>query len=254
MRDFTFQAFKSLCAAFQRQAYRFITFADYCLNNRPERFVIMRHDVDKMPEQALRIAYHENELGIKASFYFRIIKGKSDESVCKRISAMGHEIGYHYEDLSMTKGDLKKAIESFNEHLSVLRQLCPVKTICMHGSPLSKWDNRLMWQKYNYRDFGIFGEPYFDINFDEIFYLTDTGRCWNGSDVNIRDKVRSKHHFDLKSTFDIIEALNDNKLPDKIMINIHPHRWNDQLLPWFKELVWQNVKNVGKYAFVRLNK
>ena len=35
-------------------------------------------------------------------------------------------------------------------------------------------------------------------------------------------------------------------MPDKIMINTHPQRWDDRFGPWVKELVWQNVKNVIK--------
>jgi hypothetical protein len=46
----------------------------------------------------------------------------------------------------------------------------------MHGSPRSKFDNKELWSKYNYRDLGIIGEPFFDIDFDDFFYLTDTGR------------------------------------------------------------------------------
>jgi hypothetical protein len=33
---------------------------------------------------------------------------------------------------------------------------------------------------------------------------------------------------------------------------VHPQRWHDRTLPWVKELVWQNVKNVVKKAGVRL--
>ena len=119
----------------------------------------------------------------------------------------------------------------------------------MHGSPLSKWDNRDLWKKYNYRDFGIIGDPYFDIDFNEVLYLSDTGRCWNGSDVSVRDKVTSKYNFNFRSTFDIIN--NIDQLPDKIMFNIHPQRWNDQFIPWLSEYFLQNVKNVVKrYFFV----
>ncbi len=39
-------------------------------------------------------------------------------------------------------------------------------------------------------------------------------------------------------------------LPDKIMFNIHPQRWDDRFGPWVKELVWQNVKNVIKRAML----
>ena len=60
----------------------------------------------------------------------------------------------------------------------------------MHDSPLSKYDNRLLWKYYNYRDYGIIGEPYFDIDFNDVFYLTDTGRRWDGEKVSVRDKVK----------------------------------------------------------------
>jgi len=32
-------------------------------------------------------------------------------------------------------------------------------------------------------------EPYFDVDFKEVLYLTDTGRRWDGDAFNIRDKV-----------------------------------------------------------------
>jgi len=71
-----------------------------------------------------------------------------------------------------------------------LREFYPVKTICMHGSPLSKYDNKLLWDKYDYRDYGITAEPNFDVDFDEVLYLTDTGRRWDGDRVSVRDKVK----------------------------------------------------------------
>ena len=163
------------------------------------------------------------------------------------------------------------AIESFKDNLEKLRMIVPVKTICMHGSPMSRWDSRLLWKYYDYHDFGIIGEPYFDVNFDKVFYLTDTGRCWDGGSFNIRDKaagsgqkaiVKEKnsapstlHHAPFPgyhSTFDIIKACEENRLPDKIMMTFHPQRWTNKPIPWVKELVWQNVKNVGKYFLIRI--
>ena len=35
------------------------------------------------------------------------------------------------------------AICDFRLNLEKLRELYPVKTICMHGSPLSKWDKKI---------------------------------------------------------------------------------------------------------------
>ena len=53
-----------------------------------------------------------------------------------------------------------------------------------------------------------------------------------------------------RSTFDIIEAVEAGRFPDKVMINAHPQRWTDNPVAWGKELVWQNVKNVIKRAML----
>ena len=29
----------------------------------------------------------------------------------------------------------------------------------------------------------------FDVDFSQLFYLTDTGRCWDGYKVSVRDKI-----------------------------------------------------------------
>ena len=251
MRDFTLQIFKSLCLEFQRRGYVFITFAEYCSKKTDRKFVILRHDVDRNPNSASEIALLEQSIGIHASYYFRIVKESYDESIINAIAEIGHEIGYHYEDLAVAKGNTEKAIVVFENNLAKLRQLFPIKTICMHGSPLSGWDNKLLWQNYDYRDFGIIGEPFFDVDFNKVLYLTDTGRCWDGADFSIRDKVESRYNCGLKSTNDIIKALDINELPDRLMLNVHPHRWNDKLLPWLKELIMQNTKNVGKRILVK---
>ena len=36
-----------------------------------------------------------------------------------------------------------------------------------------------MRKKYNYRELDIIAEPYFDVYWNEVYSLTDTGRRWN---------------------------------------------------------------------------
>jgi hypothetical protein len=76
----------------------------------------------------------------------------------------------------------------------------------------------------------------FDIDYDEVFYITDTGRSWINSDSNIRDKVASCFDINIKNGLHLIELILKNKLPDKIMLNVHPHRWFDYGYNWYKEL------------------
>ena len=246
IRDFTLTQYAILLKSIL-EISSVITLEDYFSNKEIyHKFVILRHDVDKKLQNAVLMADIEKQLRVRASYYFRIRNMKFGQEYVKKIANMKHEIGYHYEDLSSTKGDHHKAIQTFRTNLGKLRAFYPVKTICMHGSPLSRYDNRKLWNSFRYRDYGIIGEPYFDINFNEVLYLTDTGRTWNTFGGNIRDKVQSKYKYHFKSTSDIIQALKTNKLPDKIMLNVHPQRWNDKFFPWAKELVWQKMKNVVK--------
>jgi len=62
---------------------------------------------------------------------------------------------------------------------------------------------------------------------------------------------RSGFDIKIKDTFDLIKKIVDMKLPDKIMINVHPQRWTDDFAPWVKELVWQNFKNVIKKWMIK---
>ncbi len=43
---------------------------------------------------------------------------------------------------------------------------------------------------------------------------------------------------------------NLEQIPSKIMFTIHPERWYSRPLPWLKELILQNVKNIIKYSYM----
>ena len=73
--------------------------------------------------------------------------------------------------MATTRGHVKQALGDFEIHLKELRKLAKVSTICMHGSPFSKYDNREMWKSETYKNYGIIGEPYFDIDFNKVLYL-----------------------------------------------------------------------------------
>ena len=121
----------------------------------------------------------------------------------------------------------------------------------MHGAPTSKYDGKDLWKKYDYKALGIIGEPYFDIDFSTLFYLTDTGRMWDGYKVSVRDKIPvyqdiwTKEGKIYHSSNDIISAIGGS-LPTRIMITTHPQRWTDSSLAWWKEFVMQSAKNIIK--------
>jgi hypothetical protein len=112
---------------------------------------------------------------------------------------------------------------------------------------MSRWDSRILWKYYDYHDFGIIGEPYFDLDFNKVLYLTDTGRKWNGDKSSVRDKVFQENFLALKERLknsdNILEAVSANELPQHLMITVHPQRWSDDLFIWLWEYGTQTLKN-----------
>lgn len=292
--DFTIELYYKILNSLKYQGFSFLPFNKF-ISSTDEKRIVLRHDVDKLPGNSLISARIESEIGIRGTYYFRIVPPSFNEKMIKEIYSLGHEIGYHYEDLGTTAQRYKAltteeklveiAIKSFDKNLAKLKELVPVTTICPHGSPMSKWDSRLLWKYYDYHDFEIIGDPYFDIDFNEVLYLTDTGRRWNGKSVSVRDKVgdsprnisildpikewkvkaltgslmnmiQSSYEFQNKycfhSTSDIIKTASLGELPNKIMMTFHPQRWTDSTLPWFRELVFQNIKNIVKYILINM--
>lgn len=247
MKDFTLTIYQKLLETALANGYALTSFEQF-LAHSPKKVMILRHDVDKKPQNSLKTAQLQQQLGVKGTYYFRCTQESFNEKIIQQIVDLGHEIGYHYEDLTICKGNSEKALAHFEFWLNKLNQFYPVKTICMHGSPTTKWDNRKLWNRFNYKDFGIVAEPYFDLNFNEVFYITDTGRKWDGDKVSVRDKVASNFDLTFHSTKELITAFNTKKMPLQIMQNIHPQRWSDNNTAWTKELVAQNIKNTIKKA------
>ncbi len=63
MRDFTLKKYKDLLRILQMQDFSFQTLEQFIKKPR-QKVVILRHDVDRLPNNALQIARLENSLGI----------------------------------------------------------------------------------------------------------------------------------------------------------------------------------------------
>jgi len=263
--DFTLEKYRQLLLALKESGYVFLRMEDLAKATEegtlPDRYVVLRHDVDKLPRNAREMAMIESVQGISSTYYFRIVKESNEPSFIRDIAVLGHEIGYHYEDLTLANGNIDHAFELFKEHLGYFRQYYPVSTICMHGSPRSPYDSKDIWQEYDYHTLGISTEPYLDLDYSHLFYLTDTGRRWDGWRVSVRDKI--PHYQDewqqagrvFHTTNDIIRALQsgqaDMLLGRHVLITTHPQRWTDQPASWLAEWGMQNIKNIIKRLVIK---
>jgi len=260
--DFTLATYKTLLSALRSAGYSFVTMEQLAsLPSSDDRVVCLRHDVDLRADRSLRIAEIEHAMGVRAVYYFRVVPESNQPDVIRQIAALGHEIGYHYEDMSLCDGDVARAYDHFVEHLAYFREFYPVRTICMHGAPTSRYDGRDLWQSYDYHSLNLVCEPYLDLDYSRLFYLTDTGRRWDGYKVSLRDKIPvyqdqwTAQGLTFHSTDDIVSALRSGRLASpQLLITTHPQRWTDSTIGWLRELLTQSAKNVVKRVLVSLRK
>jgi hypothetical protein len=243
--DFTQQKYRELCTALRESRYHTRTVRDYLrMGRKEEEIAILRHDIDRKPRNALEIARLEHDMGIQSTYYFRYPSPRMMTpyglSLCpsrdfkpdliRRIHQMGHEIGYHYEVLNKAGGDKEGAIRLFEEELEGLRDICDVSTICMHGNPLSRYDDRDLWKVYDLKAFGIIGEAYLSLlGESKIEYISDTGRRWAGK----------------FGTDGLIEILSGSH-PLVLYINSHPERWAYGAGEWATQYLKDRAFNILK--------
>jgi hypothetical protein len=248
-RDFTLEKYQELCRVLQED-YTICTVREY-LSGKPEgKTAILRHDIDRKIQNAVRMAKLEQEMGIHSSYYFRYPYTFNPE-ILRKIQGFGHEIGYHYEVLSKTNGDYPKAIALFQTELEAFRKICPVDTICMHGKPLSSLNNRDLWKQYDFSRYGLLGEAFLSIG--TVDYFTDTGRNWNGRN-NMSDFVGTvKSLGQPDTTDDLIRLIRGKKFP-VLYLTTHPERWASNIFEWVAWSFLDFGMNCGKIVLTRVRK
>jgi hypothetical protein len=249
MSDFSLNKYKELCNIVIENGYVILTFNDYIIKEPHSNFVILRHDVDSKPKRALRMARLEHKLDIGASYYFRHKPSVFDPNILKEIHELGHEIGYHYEVLSKCKGNYKKSIKLFEKELCDFRKICEITTICMHGSPLSRYDNRDLWKIYDFKHSGILGETYLSAGKD-LEYFSDTGCSWNPR-YKLRDVIDDNGNNIIINTTDDLSDLIKTKNSKKIYLLMHPENWSENLRETYYISSENKMKNLAK-KFLRM--
>jgi hypothetical protein len=155
----------------------------------------------------------------------------------------------------MNNGNSELAVASFKINLKKLRTFYPVKTVCMHGSSMSEFDNRIIWKYLNFKDLNLLGEPYLSIDFSNVVYLSDTARKWNGHKFSLRDKTSSSQYPQFIKTNDIIEAIRQHKIHQQVLLLTHT-LWTDKIFSWIwlevREIIRNNLKRIIlKIPFLR---
>lgn len=242
--DWTLQKYEALCEALVSAGYHGIGMSDYMRQpDRPEKTVLLRHDVDSRPAHSLKLAVIEKQHGLKATYFYRTVN--FDPAILKEMHAMGHEVGYHYETLAQASGNMTKAIDLFASELAKLRAHVPVTAASMHGSPLRPWDNRAIWQHVTPAQFDLCGEVYFSIDYTNMIYFSDTGRTWHPTRYNVRDHTHMPHSFQAETTNDLIQVIQSGQIQHLCLLT-HPERWQSNPAAWRLQQIRDTAANLAK--------
>jgi hypothetical protein len=222
--DFTFAAFDEFCGRIAHTSV--YTVADYLARSAPPStpFVILRLDVDYREAHAVQMALIAQRYHLRGSFYFRNRHGLFDLDAMRRIAALDHEVGYHFETLDICGGDLEAAESLFLDHLDQLRSAgLTVRTVAAHGSPptaptyrsnldLVSRSSRLLERA------GILGETTLSIDFTQITYTSDATWRWRRHD-NFKPGAQG-------SPTSLSGIMKDSSRDTiGLYINFHPHQW-----------------------------
>lgn len=251
--DFTLDKYAALCETIAESRYCSITLADYLKQAKKDSqpYIILRHDIDRSPQRALDAARVEHRYNIRATYYFRFQRATYVPDILDEIFSLGHEIGYHYETIDKCKGDMRKAEKLFEKELSDFRSRYNVKTVCAHGNPLTRYDNKSIWQKLKLSDFELLGEAFLSLDFNKFAYFSDSGRTWlnhKSQKMPGKDSVQTAFDHNItKSTDDVIKIISEGKIPN-ICILSHPERWSKDLFGFTRRYLLDAAFSWGKVA------
>jgi len=272
--DFTAKMYEKILVALKENGYSFIRIKDFLNAEKlPEKYVIIRHDVDVDPFVQLKFAQMEAGMGIKTSYYFRYINDIFNKDIIDAIHNLNHEIGYHYEVITKARGNKEKALKLFRSELEEFQKYWDTKTICPHGGAFnpdfnaysfssilknahkfifnkkalySDWINFNIWENYNFKDFNLLGDAYDSVNFKNKLYLSDTGRSWKKKYKRL-DRVDSdiNKKIDVKNSSHLIELIESGDFPN-IYLLVHLEQWKDNLKDWLGWYLSQILRRTGK--------
>ena len=107
----------------------------------------------------------------------------------------------------------------------------------------------MLWKNHHLSDFGLIGEPYLSIDFDKVFYMTDTGYAWDGGKYATRDIVESGFGLKFHATQQVVDCIYEGSFPEKALILAHT-LWTDNMLQWtwlhLREFLRNHLKLLAK--------
>lgn len=174
--EFTYQAYRTLLQALQKNGYRF---QNYHEAQNVSRCVVMRHDIDSSLSQAVYMAELEREEGVSATYFVLLrtdlynVASRNSLKALQKIRELGHEIGLHFDEAAYEgQQSEEQIVQKIIKECGLLSALLEtrVSTVSMHRPSAQTLEADL-------RIPGIVNS-YSKIFFRDFKYLSDSRRRW----------------------------------------------------------------------------
>jgi len=189
----------------------------------------------------------EAEHGAALTYNFRTIDKTFEPTLFESVEDLGHEVGYHYEDVDTADGDLDAAAASFATNLQQFREHVDVDTVSMHGNPLTAHDNRDLWDAVDFDDYDLLGEVYLSVDFSDVVYFSDTNRTWYDEKTIAKDWPvgPSEKPVQVRTTPELRRLVEQGTLP-RLYLLVHSDRWTESYPRWGAQYLKDTAINAAK--------
>lgn len=181
--DFSYAHYADILSAYRQRGFEFVFFTE---QPRNERFIYLRHDVDRSLEKALAMAECERELGIKATYFVRLHSRYYNcfsfpgLKALRAIMACGHEIGLHTEFYDHAKIFGDDGAKVFAQEKRILEEIIerPVRVFSPHRTSGSTNTEEIRAHLATLQRDNAMLCTFDDRFHDGIKYLSDSSAIW----------------------------------------------------------------------------
>lgn len=226
--------------------------------NKLGKIVVLKHDVETNPKNALKLAKIESKYNLKGSYYVQayLIKNLKNIKILKEIQKLGHEVSYHHDVMDSNKGQIEEAKEEFEKNVKLFEKNgFKVVTVCQHGNPIVKREgycsnrdffrNSDIAEEYNHiTEVMVSLKKRIERNYE---YVSDAGYGWkNIFDPENNDRVDSSIKDIKIESFEKLISFIKNT-PEMVIISTHPHRWSNlSIILKLRKIFFSGIKKIVK--------
>lgn len=223
--------FKKILCVLLKNKYQFVDFEQFLLIKcrKNKRIVILRHDIDYLPQAAVDIALIEKELGVTGSYFFQVrspfynIFVRKNVQAVETISQLGHTVGLHFYTHDLGNVSLRAINTSLNKEYGILSSYFPfVRPVVSFHNPPSELLERISGSTR----FGNFVVSYEERFFRKLRYISDS---------------------DMSFCFDRFNKSISEGNCESMQLLLHPFLWISEMSSLVKTLKWVYMQQMQSF-------